>query len=148
MNQDSDVQRDIDREWAEVLELMQQFGNPAGVLDLVAEGVVPIPDWARAEIAAWRRGERPPLPSGDWSDADRNLLAADQALRNKAAWQPGERYRQALERITGEFRVVNDHGVVDAEVLNHFHNRRGGTFERILENWELWEEAYRKAGLL
>ena len=43
MNKDSDEQRDIDREWAEVLELMQQFGNPAGVLDLVAEGVVPIP---------------------------------------------------------------------------------------------------------
>jgi hypothetical protein len=146
MNKD-DEQRDIDREWAEVLELLQQSGNPAGVLDLLAEGVVPIPDWARAEIAAWRRGERPPLP-GDWSDADRKLIAADQALRNKASWKQGEQYSQALTRITSEYNIVNKYGVVDEEVLNHFHNRRGGPFERILENWELWEEAYRKAGLL
>ena len=140
MNKDSDEQRDIDREWAEVLELMQQFGNPACVLDLVAEGVVPIPDWARAEIAAWRRGERPPLPKGALSDADRRLIAADKALRNKP-WPKGERYSQVLARVAAEYGV-------DEDPLDDFHYRRGGLFERILEKWELWEAAYREAGLL
>ncbi|MFZ1092718.1 MAG: hypothetical protein WAN75_26440 [Xanthobacteraceae bacterium] len=125
----------VDFAWGEALELLMQFQNPDALLALLANGA-PVPDWARKEIAEWRAGKRPPLPS-DLSLTDKELLALVAAVRDPAQKRKGESRDDRINRIAQK----------RAKAVRAFINNRGGTYDRIVKHWDEWERVYLNPGL-
>lgn len=136
MNKGSDEQRDINREWAEVLELLTQSRNPWGVMHLVAEGVVPMPEWARKMMARYLREQWPKFPHDKPKHKadDAKLLAAVRAYRDPASKRRGEK---APER---EERIAREHGTTSNK-LHDYLNSLGGLRKRE-KAWKEWEKVY------
>ena len=130
-----DKRRDSDERWGAALELLHQFRNPDGVIALLAAGA-PVPDWAREEIAAWRAGQRPRLPT--MKDDDWKLLAAVRAYRDKASRRPNEKRDDRIKRIADEHKI-------SATALENFVNCEGGTYKRLVKDWQGWERIYSAA---
>jgi len=128
----------VDYAWGQALEQLMQFQNPNGVLALVANGA-PVPDWARKEVAQWRRGKRPEFP-GFLLNVDKQLLEAVRAVRDPAQKRKGENREPRIERIARErgFRPSS---------LRAFLNCRGGTYYRVVKSWKEWERVYLNPGL-
>jgi hypothetical protein len=129
-----DWRDDPDVHWGEALELLHQSRNPDGIIALLAAGA-PVPDWARAELAAWRAGQRPPLPTKN--DEDEKLLAAVRAYRDKASRRPNEKKDDRIKRLADE------HGVTKI-ALENFLNCEGGTYRRLVKDWQQWQRIYIK----
>ena len=124
-------QVDVDERWGSALELLQQFENPIEVLILLAVGAT-APDWVRAEIAAWLRGERPKLPK--IREDDEPLLAAARAFR--ATPTPRGERDQKVERIAAEYKIGKD------ELDKFLTGESGGTYKRLVTDLNRWKRAY------
>ena len=121
------------RAWQLAIDQLQQRQNRDAVLALLAEGV-PVPDWARKEIAQWRAGKRPKQPRGPavW---ELQVLAAADAVRDPANKRKGESRDQRIERVARDLAVR-------LKALRAFLGCRGGTYRALVKDWEEWERIY------
>jgi hypothetical protein len=148
---------DLSVPWGWALDRLEQFCDPDGVLALLAYGA-PVPDWVRREIAAWRAGERPPLPPPP-SDDDERLLAAAADVRDEATWlldeTRGERIKRAIKERGVKGRALSDKDrALSAEdrrkleeyaayvALTNFLNTDGRPHARLMTKPKRWDAVY------
>jgi hypothetical protein len=126
-----------DWEWGGALEVLEQFENPLGILELLANGAL-VPDWVRPEIKAWLKDERPPWPKKDETDEDRKLREAAEACRDKVNWRTGE---ELGDRESGRIRRIAEERGIDPVSLENYYNGKGRAYSRGTPSRK-WERVY------
>jgi hypothetical protein len=129
--------RDQDQEEWRALDLLLQFGNPFGILELFAEGA-PVRDWVRVGTKMWLDGKCPSLPK-DLTDENKKLAAAINAYRTQTDEERGD---QCSGRIR---RIADEHGVLPALLEPIIIKGQGGRCRRIRQyedDWREWERVY------
>ena len=129
-----------DEQECQALDLLLQFGNPDGILELLADGAH-VRDWVRVGIKMWREGKCPPMPK-DLTDENRKLAVAVDAYRTEPR-QSGERRGDQYDgRIK---RIADKHGASPAHLESIILKSEGGRNRRIRQHeddWREWERVY------